>query len=1242
MPCNCFFVIMMSGSEKQTTVRVKKGQLQISGTGIILDKGTIRRVGEYEMQKIINRILEGNFDYEDGSLDFSCSKVEITLQKGELFEGSFQIFSAPGKFTTGMVTSSDLRMECLTTEFVGTEETISYRFHGEHLEEGQVVKGNFYIVSNQGEYYLPFVVSMEYAVLQSSVGAVKNLFHFANLAKSNWREAVELYYSPQFLKVFSGSDAKHLDLYRALSAHPNQEQNVEEFLIRMHKKQSVEYLVENEKIELESISVEYLSDVLEREISIIRNGWGYTCLQVACEGEFLFTEKKVLSDDDFLGNRCRLPIFIDGRLCRRGKNYGQVFLYNPYVCLTVSVVVKAGESPKSHSVELVKKQNLVQLMEWYQLFRLKKIGTSTWLRETGKLVEKMALQYEDDMTIRLFQAQLLVTEGRRNEAGWILDHVEELLEKEKEDSRQKSTLEAYYLYLSTLLHQEESYGNQAAAQVEQIYRKDETNWQVAWLLLYLSEEYHQSAQKKWQLLEKQYAFGCTSPVIYLEAVTLLNANPALLRKLGGFEQQVLYYGARKECLNQEVVEQMLYLTGKVKGFSPILFHILQKLYQRKADQRILQEICTLLVKGSRAGEKYFTWYRQGVEAQLRITNLYEHYMMSLDVNQSCRIPKGALLYFSYQNNMDYEHTAYLYDYVLQNQDKLGDLYETYRPKMERFIQEQIQKEHIGRHLANLYNKLLKPEMINGQTAQSLSRLLFANKIVVEDSRVKKIYVYQPNRLVPSEYLVTGRNTWIALYGTEYTIVFEDEKNNRFVQGVEYTLEKLMIPGKFIRQLIPYVENNIEFDLYLCENEKDEELESQESLYRAFRVIASRETAEAVKHRLTFQILDFYYQQDNKQALKQYLEEIPGDALSQEERALVVKYLVWCGNTKEASRWLAEYGPYFIDAKLLLRIVDTLIEQSGTEENDSLLAAAEYVFQKGKYDSTVLSYLSLHYQGLVKNMRDIWKAAKAFGAICYPLTERILVQILYSGAFVGEMMEILRDYVSQGGKAEIEKAFLTQCAREYFVRERVTEEYVFQEIRRFYDAAEPVQKIWRLAYLKYYAENPEEKNPADKELLEAFLQETIKEGIYMELFRKYKEFPGIQQLMADKTIIEYHASTGSRVSIHYVVLYENGEADEYREEAMQEIYGGVYYKKFTFFFGESVQYYITEEKDGEEQLTESGTLQNRETRESTDSGRYQLINDIVISRKMEDYDTMDNLLEEYFRNEFLNGRLFSVR
>ena len=187
------------------------------------------------MQAIIDQILEGQYEYEGGSLDFSCIKVELLMHEGEVCEGSFHIYSAGDTFTHGYVTTTDMRMECLNGEFTGNDEEICYRFHGEHLQEGDVVKGNFCVVSNHGEYYLPFVATVEYVTPTSSMGDIKNVFHFANLAKTNWREAVDLFYSPEFIKIFEGADSTYLNSYKGLSAYPGNEQNVEEFLIHLNK-----------------------------------------------------------------------------------------------------------------------------------------------------------------------------------------------------------------------------------------------------------------------------------------------------------------------------------------------------------------------------------------------------------------------------------------------------------------------------------------------------------------------------------------------------------------------------------------------------------------------------------------------------------------------------------------------------------------------------------------------------------------------------------------------------------------------------------------------------------------------------------------------------------------------------------------------------------------------------------------------------------------------------------------------
>ncbi|MCM1112456.1 MAG: DUF5717 family protein [Muribaculum sp.] len=1188
------------------------------------------------MQGIVDGILEGKYDYENGSLDFSCTKLELTMCKGEVQEGCFHVYSSGDGFTQGYVITTDMRMECLTPQFAGSGEEIFYRFHGEHLEEGDVVKGNFCIISNQGEYYLPFVVTVEHQTPASSIGNVKNLFHFANLAKSSWREAVELFYSPAFEKVFQGSDRQFYDCYRGLSACPGNEQNMEEFLVRINKKQKVEFLVRESEIREELAEAAY--GVTEVELNILRNGWGYTGLQVECEGEFVFTEKEFLSDDDFLGNRCILPVFIDTQMCRGGRNFGRVYLYNSHTSVTIPVTVKRGGAWERGRGYLERKREIVRLMELYQDFRLRRISPVSWQEETGALVEAMAEREDGSVAARLFQAQLLVSAERYNEADWILNQVQERAEASDD------TLYAYYLYLTTLIHGEESYVDEAAARVEQLYGRDRGNWRIAWLLLYLSEKYNKTAAAKWDFLEKQFRRGCSSPVLYIEGLHLLNANETLLRKLDDYALHVLYYGAKKDSLSPDVLEQLLYLAGRGREYSVLLLKLLQTVYKRNQDVRILQEICALLVRGGCVGRRFFTWYEAGVAAQLRITNLYEYYMMSLDLQTAQELPRIVLMYFSYQSNLDLAHSAFLYWYVVRHKEELGELYENYRPRMEHFVVDQILKERINRHLAGLYQELLVPAMIDEQTAGPLSRLLMAHQIVVEDLRLKKVIVYQPGSLCENVYPLQDGCVWVPLYGNDSTVLFEDAYGNRFVKDVEYTMEKLMRPGKYLRMISGLVADSLELDLYLMDRETD--LSSAEVWERTIRLSRDERVEPQIRRTLYLRLLEHYYETDNMRALDECLEAVPVELFTLSERAEVLHYMVLRGRNEEAWGWILEFGPSFVEQKTLMRLVSEQILETDGREDAQLAEAALYAFRQGKYDSRMVQYLAEYAQGSTRDLRDIWKAARSFEVDAYRLSERMLLQMLFSGAFVGEKTEIFEYYVSRGANVRIEKAFLARCAYGYLVRERLTEAVFFKEIRRLYLQQEEIQKVCKLAFLKYYAENAGELAAEETPVVKAFLQEMLTEKIHLNFFRRFAERKLISENMLremlDKTIVEYRTRPGAKVSIHYVVMREDGEASEYLTEPMREVTGGLCFKEFVLFFGESLQYYITEERDGEEQLTESGNLQRSDIRGNDADWRYEMLNDILISRTLEDYDTLDELMEEYRRREYLGEHLFALQ
>lgn len=1184
------------------------------------------------MQEVVEQILTNEYDYEKGTLDFSCAKVEIDIAQGEVAEGCFMIYAPEGKYTKGVISSTDPRMECLTTEFVGNEAEIQFCFYGNQMEEGEVLRGEFNVISNRGEYYLPYVVTVAYSVPETSVGPVKNLFHFANLAKSNWQEAVKLFYSDAFAKVVKNGDEQVYLTYLGLSAKPGNEQCVEEFLIATNKKQKIEYIPSRK-----ALSLSASGEISEEMITILRNGWGHTYLKVNTEGDFLFTEKTEITDDDFLGNYCNLPLYIDSSKLHAGKNTGYIELVSAYGKVTVPVEVKKTKiNEKQWEKSRARKKHILKLMGFYDRFRLKKMSSATWIKETIRIIDKMVAIDEKDAATRLFQAQMLITCDRVNEASWILEHVGDLIETEPSPA-----LEAYYLYLNTLLKKDEFYTKDITEKVMRIYREHGEDWRVAWLMLFMSGEYNRGPVERWNFLEKQYSNGCRSPLIYVEAMQQLVANPSLLRKLGEFELQVLHYGAKRGMISLELLDQLLYLTERVKEFSNVLFHILRECYEKKADVRLLKEICTLLIKGNKIGPKYFGWYEKGVAEELRIINIYEYFMLSMDIQEEPAIPKQALLYFAYQNNLDYERSAYLFYYVTKRRFKAPEVFDSYNKRIEFFVIEQLQKKHINTHLAYLYHEFLREDMLTLPLAEALAQVLHCHEIHVEKPGIRSAIVCRSYRKEEQSYPLNNGRAAVPLYGLSEVILFEDNQGNRFVKDVEYRNIKLMSTDGFLQMVAGLVNDNVLLDLYVYEKGKVQENAGEEDLQRAIRLLENDVVPVQLKRELVLKILAYYHDTRDEARMAETLDNLSGEWLTTKERAEVIRYLVLYEKYDDAFNWLTEYRCNDADDKIVMHLLEHRIEQMDFAYEKSVLDYTYGLFVKGKYSQVLISYLMEYYIGLLRNLREIWKASKRYEIDRKLFCQRMLVQAMFSGMYIGEQTEIFKEYVYLGPDNSVEDAYLRKNSYEYFVNDLIIPQELLVEIGRLHKEGVKIADICILAYLKYYADNQEEIQPEDRTVIEDFVADMLQRGICLKCMVDLRRFCEQQLFLADKTIIEYRAVNEGMVRLHYLLMKGNDETGEYITESMESAVGTVYFKEFVLFGGESLQYYITEEFDGAERLTESGTCTRGEESEGEQVGRYALINDIILSKSMRDDSTFDSLLEEYYKKEFFNQTFFRM-
>ena len=77
-----------------------------------------------------------------------------------------------------------------------------------------------------------------------------------------------------------------------------------------------------------------------------------------------------------------------------------------------------------------------------------------------------------------------------------------------------------------------------------------------------------------------------------------------------------------------------------------------------------------------------------------------------------------------------------------------------------------------------------------------------------------------------------------------------------------------------------------------------------------------------------------------------------------------------------------------------------------------------------------------------------------------------------------------------------------------------------------------------------------------------------------------------------------------------------------------------------FYEEVLQYYITEERDGESQITESFYRKLDEVKMHDTTTKYGQINLILAAQDMKDEKTTMEMLENYYRMEYTVNRLFA--
>jgi hypothetical protein len=336
--------------------------------------------------------------------------------------------------------------------------------------------------------------------------------------------------------------------------------------------------------------------------------------------------------------------------------------------------------------------------------------------------------------------------------------------------------------------------------------------------------------------------------------------------------------------------------------------------------------------------------------------------------------------------------------------------------------------------------------------------------------------------------------------------------------------------------------------------------------------------------------------------------------------------------------MQEYGLDQIGSSAKVAVATYLLDaMEEREQDEELLLLCTSAFLNKKYNDRILQYLSDFYSGPVETMLRLWRAAQDFELRTRDLEERILEQMLYTDMDLMQALEVFAHYYESGGQELIVLAVITVFAQNYFVKEAALPKQILAIIRRRYQSGKKLNDACKLALLKSFSgmsSLQEAQYEAADVLLAEFTGRNMNFSFYKRLDRRLVQ----KYHLYDKIYVEHRTNPKKHVVLHYS---RDEDGEQFHEVDMPNVYAGIFVETFVVFFGEEIQYYITEEYKNKVVSTESNRLTCNDIYAQKDESRYNLINQMLISETLSDEVSMFQTMKQYAGYDEVTKKVFKL-
>ena len=1091
-------------------------------------------------------------------VSLSVTNLDIEVEEGKVYKDSFFIESENKVPIEGYVCTTSDKVETEAERLEGTRQEIPFYFKGKLATAGNTFEGDIVLITNGGEYNIPYCVKVIHKFVESSGGRISTMEEFVQIYENNRKEAVDIFFLPNFEEVFLQGKPEQKELYHSLMKSRSKSLILEEFLTAAGYKNTSFLDVSQDKLILEE-------EDSSAQLELLLTQSGYVEGSIYSEKGQIQISRERFSSDDFTDGKLLFNVEKKQNLLN-GSDIIHIDTVRQDIEISVEWWAKQTALTKEKEKKLYLKKKRAQLMHNYLYFRTGSIAFEDFAEDSEHVLEELS-QYTEDNEWKLYRMHFFLMEERKEEGKELLELLEAISQR-----NEFTPLEAnYFLYLKAMYYRTPEAISRAVSTIREFYELSEYKAEALWMLIYLDREYVYNKRLQYDTIRQLFEEGNNSSLLYFEACDILNENPNYMEELGKFEISIFRWGVRYGYISLSLSYQFARLALKAKYYNKSIYYIAEKLYGVEPDEQFLQVICSLLIKGNRTAKEYHEYFRLAVEANLKIIGLNEFFIRSMDFETYDLIPQRVLIYFTYSNSLDYLEKAYLYSNVLRNKEKYEEVYGAYYSKMLPFIEEQLLKGRINEHLAYLYTCFQKEVLEKPDNWKAVCDILFYHKLICTNPHIIGVYVSCPELGTEKYYPLSGGTGGVEIYNDRAVLYFVDNNEQRYVKDINYQLREFLSPQQFEEEWIRRNLSNRK--ILLMESGKMEENIKEQTLPVLQRIVFNDDFTRWMQVEAVEKMLVYYENHQDKRNLARWLGKIDYSNISTEFRKTLMDYYMEVGMMEDAFFGIELYGCDIMGAAKILRLASFGAQCYQGKEDEATLSLAYAAFIRKKCNKDTLIYLMKHFKGETAALLEIWERSKRFGLETAAFERRILEQVMFTGNDTEGVFPVFESFYATDEGDELIDRYLEYASMKELESSMELNDFMHMAIGQEIVNGRMENRHSRIHFLYYFA-GREDWYDTIKDTAVYIINGFLQEEFYLPVYQAYSQWITFPIHYQEMTFLTYHGRAGSNVILRYQI---DGEEYSLRELHLEEVLPGMYVCHMNFFQKDHVKYRL--ESDG---------------------------------------------------------------